>query len=41
MAGAASEPGRLATPEGVEIRDDILWIADSGNDRILRFRMTQ
>ena len=34
-------PDRLATPEGVEIRDDILWIADSGNDRILRFRMTQ
>ena len=33
-------PNRLATPEGVELRDDILWLSDSGNDRILRYRMS-
>ena len=29
---------RLRTPEGVEIRGSDLWIADSGNDRIIRYR---
>ncbi len=29
---------RLRTPEGVEIRDSILWISDSGNDRVIRYR---
>lgn len=29
---------RLTTPEGVEIRDSELWIADSGNDRVIRYR---
>lgn len=30
---------RLRTPEGVEIRDRILWISDSGNDRVIRYRL--
>ena len=34
-------PNRLATPEGVELRGDILWLSDSGNDRILRFRIAE
>ena len=38
--GRAEEgPGKFRTPEGVEIRGDMLWIADSGNDRIVKYRM--
>jgi hypothetical protein len=29
---------RFRTPEGIEVRDDILWISDSGNDRIVKYR---
>ena len=29
--------GRFRTPEGVEIRASTLWLADSGNDRILKY----
>ncbi len=29
---------RLTTPEGVEIRGSELWISDSGNDRVIRYR---
>lgn len=28
---------QLTTPEGAEIRGDTLWIADSGNDRVIRY----
>jgi len=38
---AAKGPGKFTTPEGVEIKGDILWIADSGNDRIVKYRMTR
>jgi DNA-binding beta-propeller fold protein YncE len=33
-------PGRFRTPEGVELVGDTLWIADSGNDRIVRYKLT-
>lgn len=36
------KPGRgenlFTTPEGVEVRGQTLWIADSGNDRIVKYR---
>lgn len=32
-------PGRFTTPEGVEVRLDRLWISDSGNDRIVSYRI--
>lgn len=32
-------PGVFTTPEGVEVRDDIVWISDSGNDRVVKYRM--
>ena len=37
-AGPGRDEYRLRTPEGVEIRNDVVWIADSGNDRVLRYR---
>ena len=37
------KPGRgpdvFTTPEGVETRGDTLWIADSGNNRIVKYRL--
>ena len=32
---AAKRPGKFLTLEGVELKGDILWIADSDNDRIV------
>lgn len=32
-------PGKFATPEGVETRDDTLWLSDSGNDRVVKYSM--
>lgn len=37
---AGKEPGQFTTPEGVVIRGPDVWFADSGNDRIVRYRMT-
>lgn len=34
-------PNRFRTPEGVEVRGDTLWISDSGNDRVVEYRMTR
>ncbi|MEQ9489492.1 MAG: NHL repeat-containing protein [Alphaproteobacteria bacterium] len=34
-------PNRFRTPEGVETRGDIVWISDSGNDRIVKYRMVR
>jgi DNA-binding beta-propeller fold protein YncE len=34
-------PGRFTTPEGVELSGDTLWISDSGNDRIVKYRITR
>ncbi|WP_282608159.1 NHL repeat-containing protein [Pelagibius sp. Alg239-R121] len=31
--------GKFTTPEGVEVRGDIVWISDSGNDRVVKYRM--
>ena len=33
-------PGRFTTPEGVEVRGSELWLSDSGNDRIVKYRLT-
>jgi len=30
---------QLTTPEGVEVRGNQVWISDSGNDRIVRYRV--
>ncbi len=32
-------PGRFPTPEGVEVQGDRLWISDSGNDRVVQYRI--
>ncbi|MGI9381523.1 MAG: NHL repeat-containing protein [Methyloligellaceae bacterium] len=32
-------PGEFRMPEGVEISGESLWIADSGNDRIVHYRL--
>lgn len=31
-------PNRFTTPEGVELRDSTLWLSDSGNDRVVKYR---
>ena len=33
-------PGKFRTPEGVETLGDIVWFADSGNNRIVKYRLT-
>ncbi len=33
-------PNRFRTPEGIEVRGQTLWIADSGNDRIVKYRFS-
>jgi hypothetical protein len=38
IASAASRgPNRFRKPVGVEIRDSIVWISGSGNDRIVKY----
>jgi len=32
-------PGVFTTPEGVEVRGETLWISDSGNDRVVKYRL--
>ncbi len=40
-AGSSGEgPGMFRTPEGVELGDGVVWIADSGNDRIVKYRLS-
>jgi DNA-binding beta-propeller fold protein YncE len=31
-------PGGFRTPEGIEVEGDTLWISDSGNDRVVKYR---
>lgn len=31
-------PGEFTTPEGIEVSGDMLWISDSGNDRIVKYK---
>lgn len=39
--GSSGEgPGTFTTPEGVELGDGVAWIADSGNDRIVKYRLS-
>ncbi len=39
--GSSGEgPGTFRTPEGVELGDGVVWIADSGNDRIVKYRLS-
>ncbi len=43
VLGEVGEPGRgigrFRTPEGVEVRGEDLWLSDSGNDRVVRYRL--
>jgi DNA-binding beta-propeller fold protein YncE len=32
-------PGKFTTPEGIEVMGDTLWISDSGNDRVLKYKI--
>lgn len=32
-------PGEFRTPEGVEIQGETVWFSDSGNDRVVRYRL--
>jgi DNA-binding beta-propeller fold protein YncE len=34
-------PGKFSTPEGVETRGDTVWLSDSGNDRIVTYRVVR
>jgi len=36
---AGKGQNRFTTPEGVELRGEELWLADSGNDRIVKYRL--
>ena len=36
---AGKGPGRFATPEGVELRGEELWLSDSGNNRVVKYRL--
>jgi DNA-binding beta-propeller fold protein YncE len=36
---AGKGPGRFTTPEGVELRGEELWISDSGNNRVVKYRL--
>lgn len=38
-AEAGKGPGLFRTPEGVEIDSSTLYLSDSGNDRVVRYRM--
>lgn len=38
---AGKGPNRFTTPEGVEVVGDTLWLSDSGNDRIVKYQITQ
>lgn len=31
--------GKFRTPEGVEVRGEELWLSDSGNDRVVKYRL--
>ncbi len=32
-------PGQFTTPEGIEVQGHTLWISDSGNDRVVMYRI--
>ncbi|MDA1099380.1 MAG: NHL repeat-containing protein [Proteobacteria bacterium] len=37
---AGKGPGQFRTPEGIEAQGETLWISDSGNDRIVKYRLS-
>lgn len=37
--GPGLGPDRFRTPEGVALQGDTVWLADSGNDRIVKYRL--
>lgn len=37
---AEKGPGKFTTPEGVELDGTTLWISDSGNDRVVKYKLT-
>lgn len=39
--GSGKGPGKFRTPEGIELKGQTLWISDSGNDRIVKYRITK
>ncbi len=34
-------PGLFTTPEGVEVQGDTVWFSDSGNDRIVKYKIVR
>jgi len=38
-AKSGKGPGKFTTPEGVEHRGDTVWLSDSGNNRIVKYRI--
>jgi DNA-binding beta-propeller fold protein YncE len=38
---AGRGPNRFTTPEGVELSGSTLWLSDSGNDRIVKYRINE
>ena len=34
-------PGKFSTPEGIEVQNGALWISDSGNDRIVKYKINR
>lgn len=32
-------PGKFTTPEGVEVKGETIWISDSGNDRVVKYKI--
>ncbi len=36
---AGKGAGEFRTPEGIEVRGETLWISDSGNDRVVKYRL--
>lgn len=39
--GSGKGPGKFKTPEGIELSGQTLYISDSGNDRIVKYRITK
>ena len=39
MTLAGKGANKFRTPEGIEVRGNVLWIADSGNNRIVKYQL--
>lgn len=44
VLGTPGKPGKgenvFRTPEGIEVRGGTLWFSDSGNDRVVKYRLS-